>query len=63
MLSEIKKIKDGAREHSRKLGEIYECQRLNKEQLKVIAEAQEGLDFWRRTHLAVLEKTFEDSGN
>lgn len=61
MLSKVEDIKDGARKLSQRLGELLNCQQLNKKQLRAVDEAEEGLAFWRRTHLAALEKTFEDS--
>ncbi|MBA7621570.1 hypothetical protein ES703_28934 [subsurface metagenome] len=61
MLSDVENIKTEAKKLSQKLGELWRCQQLNKNQLKGVEDAEEGLLFWRRTHLAILEKTFEDS--
>ena len=60
MLSEIEDIKDGAGKLRQKLGELLNCRQLNKEQRKAVEEAEDGLNFWRRTHLTALEKTFDD---
>lgn len=32
---------------------------ISKEQREAIVDAQDGLSFWRRTHLGVLEKAFK----
>ncbi len=63
MLSEVEGIKADAKRLSLRLVEFGKRHLLNGEQIKAIDEAEYTLCYWRRTELAILEKTFEDESS
>ena len=59
-LKEILKIRDDGEELLKKVRAIAERKNLGPEQSKAAIEAEDGLRFWLRTHLAILRKEAGD---